>query len=371
MAKISALTIPTWGMSMTEGTIASWLATPGQTIEAGRELAEIETTKLTGVYEAHEGGLVLRRILAEAGETLPCGALIGVLAEEGVPDSEIDAFVATYTPAESDDGPAGGPVETAMVVGDTALNVLTAGSANGSALPVLFIHGFGGNVGNWGLSIAALSGERLAVAADLPGHGKSSKRAPNATPESFAATLARMMADLGIARYHVVGHSYGGLIAGILARACGTGVAGVVLVAPAGASAEGVSDYVSRFNQAADRRSLKSAMEMLVADKDLISRSMVAEVLDYRRIDGVQTVLEAIADDLTDRTGKYGGLPPDVGRRTMVIWGERDEILPAAHAQLFGPNAQVVIVPEIGHMPHIEWSDFNHTLSTFLKLHEG
>ena len=288
-----------------------------------------------------------------------------------MPDSEIDAFVATYTPAESDDGPAGGPVETAMVVGDTALNVLTAGSANGSALPVLFIHGFGGNVGNWGLSIAALSGERLAVAADLPGHGKSSKRAPNATPESFAATLARMMADLGIARYHVVGHSYGGLIAGILARACGTGVAGVVLVAPAGASAEGVSDYVSRFNQAADRRSLKSAMEMLVADKDLISRSMVAEVLDYRRIDGVQTVLEAIADDLTDRTGKYGGLPPDVGRRTMVIWGERDEILPAAHAQLFGPNAQVVIVPEIGHMPHIEWSDFNHTLSTFLKLHEG
>lgn len=366
MAAITALTMPTWGMSMTEGTIVGWNASEGDLIDAGQELAEIETTKLTGTYEAHQGGQVLRRIVAEVGQTLACGALIGVLADADVSDAEIDAFVAGYSPEEAGEGAAGGPVETQMTVSGTALNVLTAG--DGPGLPVLFIHGFGGNTGNWSLSVAAHATDRRVVAVDLPGHGKSAKVVAPATPEHFAKLIAQVMSDLGISRYHLVGHSYGALIAGMLAATNRAAVAGLVLVDPAGASAEGASDYVNRFVQSTDRKALKSTMEMLVANKDLISRSMVAEVLDDRRIEGVQATLVAIAADLTARTGTFGKLPAELLKRTLVVWGEQDKIFPAAHARNF--DAETVIVPDVGHMPHIEWPEFNRKLAAFLKTHE-
>src|SRR5207248_36397 len=65
----------------------------------GEELLEIETTKITNVFEASEGGS-LRRIVAQSGATLPIGALLAVAAPAEVPDSEIEAFVAGFVAPE-------------------------------------------------------------------------------------------------------------------------------------------------------------------------------------------------------------------------------------------------------------------------------
>ena len=87
---ITALTMPKFGLAMTEGKLASWTVPVGQSVQQGDELADIETTKITSSYESPAAG-VLRKQVAQAGETRPVGALIGVLADAETPDVDIEA----------------------------------------------------------------------------------------------------------------------------------------------------------------------------------------------------------------------------------------------------------------------------------------
>jgi len=93
MAKLIPITIPKWGIEMERGTISQWRVSPGEAVTKGDELVDIETDKIVNSFEASSDG-VLVRIIADEGDELEVGALIGVMATESVPDDEIDAFIA-------------------------------------------------------------------------------------------------------------------------------------------------------------------------------------------------------------------------------------------------------------------------------------
>ncbi|MDW5596941.1 biotin/lipoyl-containing protein, partial [Conexibacter stalactiti] len=60
---------------MSEGTLLRWLKQPGDVVEAGEEIAEIETDKATAELESPAAGLLGALLVAE-GETVPTGALL-------------------------------------------------------------------------------------------------------------------------------------------------------------------------------------------------------------------------------------------------------------------------------------------------------
>ena len=78
----SEIVMPRMGLTMETGTIVQWLKQEGEPVAAGEPLLEIETDKATVEIEALESG-TLQKIVAQAGEELPVGAVIAYLLKPG------------------------------------------------------------------------------------------------------------------------------------------------------------------------------------------------------------------------------------------------------------------------------------------------
>jgi pyruvate dehydrogenase E2 component (dihydrolipoamide acetyltransferase) len=77
---MTEIVMPRLSDAMEDGTIISWLKSPGDTVAAGDSLVEIETDKATMTYEAEVAGLIVELVAAE-GETLPVGSVLARLDE--------------------------------------------------------------------------------------------------------------------------------------------------------------------------------------------------------------------------------------------------------------------------------------------------
>ena len=80
MSSIKPITMPKWGLAMEEGALARWAVEEGAEIAAGQEIMDIETTKIANVFESPVAGVLRKKVVAE-GETVPVGALLGVVSE--------------------------------------------------------------------------------------------------------------------------------------------------------------------------------------------------------------------------------------------------------------------------------------------------
>jgi len=367
MTGIAAITMPKWGLTMTEGKILGWLKEPGAAIGPGDELLEIETSKITNVMEAGESG-VLRRIVAAEGATLPVGALIAVVAPADVPESEIDAFVAGFeiaAPAEDEAAAGAAPAPREIQAGGRRLRVLELGEGG---TPVVLIHGFGADLNTWMFTQPVLAERRRTIAFDLPGHGGSDKALAGADPGAFAAVVGDLFDALGLERACLVGHSLGGAVALAFARARPQRVAGLVLIAAAGLGPEIDGGFIDGFVAAQRRREAQEVLRRLVHDPQLVSRAMVEDVLRYKRLDGVGPALEAIAAAWFPGGRQAVALDPaGLAMPVLLIWGREDRIVPAAHAEALAGRLPVAILDGAGHLPHMEKSgEVNRLLARFL-----
>jgi pyruvate dehydrogenase E2 component (dihydrolipoamide acetyltransferase) len=361
---ITPVVMPKWGLEMREGTITSWLVDEGAQVSVGQPIVEIETDKISNTYEAGDAGLLRRRI-AQEGQTLPVKALLAVLAPPSVSDADIDAYVTSYVVPSAAEGEDEGGDAFAFTEVD-GIRVRHARRGPEAGVPVLFIHGFGGDLGNWLFNLDAVAEVAPVIALDLPGHGQSDARLPGTSLADLAGFVARFLDALGVDRVHAVGHSMGGAIAARLAQLAPQRVASLTLVNSAGLGEEINAGYTRGFVQAQSRRELKPVLEQLFADPELVSRQMIDDVLKAKRLDGVEALLDELGEALFGggRQSEQPARDTDTARhRLLVVTGSHDKVIPAEHAKAAPAGAKIHVMDGAGHMTMMERAkDFNQLL---------
>ena len=355
-AKIIAITMPKWGLSMQEGKVVEWLAEEGAVLKLGDQVVDIETEKIANTFEALDAG-ILRRRVAQPDEVLPIGALLGVLAPAEVSDAEVDDYITEFQknyvpPPPPEEGADDGYLF--VQAGGYKLRYSKLGDSERVAI---LLHGFGGDAAGWLFNQGALAAHATVYALDLPGHGQSSKALSDGSVAHLAATVIAFMDALEIAQAELVGHSLGGAIAMQAAIAHPNRVSALALIGSAGLGPEINAAYINGFIAAQSRKDIKPLLEQLVADAGLISRSLINDILQFKRIDGVKSALTAIAQGFQDGAKQTVDLRASLASLDIpikVIWGAKDAIIPASHAAGLPANVTVTVLDGFGHLVQLE-----------------
>jgi pimeloyl-ACP methyl ester carboxylesterase len=262
----------------------------------------------------------------------------------------------------------------------------------GSGGPVLLlIHGITGSAKQWDDVVPLLAERYTVVAPDLLGHGESAKPRGDYSLGAYAASARDLLVALGHRRATVVGHSLGGGIAmqfvyeyppfaerlvlvssggigrevHLLLRAASLPGAEIVLPLIASARVLGLGAGVGRL---LGRLGLR-----LGPDVEEMARGY-ASLCDGDARQAFLHTLRAVIDpggqrvSATDRLYLAGMLP------SLVIWGRRDPLIPAHHAEIAHkamPGSTVEIFDDSGHFPQLhEPVRFAHRLIDFIESTE-
>ena len=181
----------------------------------------------------------------------------------------------------------------------------------GAALPVLFIHGNGGNLTQWQAQLAHLRKSRRAVAFDLRGMGLSQ------IPVSGEYSIEGMVEDtqavadaLGLTRFVIVGHSYGGAVVAAYAARHPERVAGVVYADSTG-DLKGRPEAIDRYLDAlrADKpRVVRMAYDPILAPSTATVKAAVLLSADRTPVETYVGAFEGLrASNMASAVAAYPG----------------------------------------------------------------
>src|SRR5918998_1820234 len=258
----------------------------------------------------------------------------------------------------------------------------------GEGPPMVLLHGAGDNALDWQWVLPALTATHRVYAPDLPGSPDSARPAAGYSPAFFERFVASFLDALGIGRAAFVGNSLGGLVALRLALSEPARVGALVLVDSAGlgpevnpaftsANVPGLGEAAMPFWRTplgAYQRAWGRTALLFARPPGSVPREWLAEQRRLAQSPGYLEahlrVLRALVSPLGQREVLVERLP-SLEVPTLVVWGSRDRVFPerqAREAVVRLREGSLAVIPECGHMPHVERPDaFLASLDGFIR----
>jgi pimeloyl-ACP methyl ester carboxylesterase len=239
----------------------------------------------------------------------------------------------------------------------------------GDGPPLLLIHGIAGTNAVWESIFDDLAADHAVIAPDLPGHGDSGASAGDYSLGAMAATVRDLLLALGHERATVVGHSLGGGVAMQFSYLFPEYTERLILISSGGlgrsvnpalrlAALPGAELVTAQLGRAARLagRLLPSATRPGGRVAVELGRS-VSALADSQTRDAFHATLRAVVGPDGQRVFAGDRLYLAEHMPTLIIWGERDPIIPVGHghrAHAAMPGSRFVVLERAGHFPPLE-----------------
>ncbi|MCH7605062.1 alpha/beta hydrolase [Patescibacteria group bacterium] len=234
---------------------------------------------------------------------------------------------------------------------------LSPGVSDGQRKPVLILHGWGKGLVSWE-EVQGKIAEKgwKVITVDLPGFGKTSAPTEVWGIEEYTDFVLEFAEKLGLGKWILLGHSFGGQIAVNLAVKHPERIQKLILCAPVAIRREpGLRENIIQYVAKAG-----SFVLFLVPVEGLrqLARKLFARSIgrnDYLEAHGVMRKImqKVIREDLSSAFSQ-------IKTPTLLIWGDKDRAVPVGDAYIMKeqiPNASLEVLVGIGHRVHREVPD--------------
>lgn len=252
-----------------------------------------------------------------------------------------------------------------MIVGGRVVRYLDYGAGQ----PLLLIHGMAGSWQTWLLNLEALGARYRVIAVDLPGFGGSEPLPAGADFSGYVTVLRGLLAELEIERAAVFGHSLGGLVALSFALASPRRTACLVLVSAGGVALSSARLRMIRVAFWLLRLLLLTPGARRVLVGGSVGRFVLSPAVHRWRILPTELVEQMMPRTIGPgfmeavRLGseQLSQLAPErVEAPVLLVWGQRDRILPLDAARNLVTRlqrARLVVLDDVGHCAMFEVAD--------------
>lgn len=236
----------------------------------------------------------------------------------------------------------------------------------GEADAIVFVHGLGGSLNAWTPLLPALTRWRC-VRMDLPGAGRSSKAYAlgEATPHRGRISVAthvdavrRVCESQGIVRAHVVGHSFGTIIAQHLAEQSPALVRSLALFGAMAEPPQGLRDVMTARAPLAREQGMfgiaegTSEFSLSASTKQAqpVTVAYLRESIGAQDAEGYARNCEALSAATSARLEL-------IRCPTLIVNGDEDQVTVLSGARHLAerlPNARVEVFSRCGHWPMFE-----------------
>jgi pimeloyl-ACP methyl ester carboxylesterase len=208
------------------------------------------------------------------------------------------------------------------------------------------------------------------ITPDLPGFGKSNKAKSHNNIQSIANLLINCLEEKKIHKFHLLGHSMGGMIVQEMAKKIGDKISKLVCYStgPRG-------EMPGRFETVDESRKnlQKNGLETMARNiaKTWFIKGENAKYFDVCIETGKQTSMEAVDNSLV-AFKNWNGVDTlkNIKNETLIIWGDQDKSYNFEQVQTLEKNienSKLIIFKNCAHNVHLEQPDqFNKTIKDFL-----